>query len=81
MSRAPFLLPNARQGYKFGNQTMVDAVRMTACGARSKTGRWAKRRNTSPKKCDVSLPSQDRFSGAKSPARGERRGPAGAFNG
>ena len=26
MSRAPFLLPNVRQGYKYGDQTMVDAL-------------------------------------------------------
>lgn len=79
MSRAPFLLPGARQGYKFGNQTMVDAL--------SHDGLWCPFENWPmgeaaehiATKCEVSRAEQDRFS-AQSHQRAAAAWASGAFN-
>jgi acetyl-CoA C-acetyltransferase len=78
MSRAPYLLPGARQGYKYGNQTAVDSL--------VNDGLWCAFENCAmgdsadyiAAKCEISRADQDRFS-AQSHQRAAAAWVAGAF--
>src|SRR5436190_21096643 len=78
MSRAPFLLPGARQGFKYGNQTTHDAL--------IHDGLWCPFENCImgdsaeyiATKCEVSRAEQDRFS-AQSHQRAAAAWAGGAF--
>ena len=78
MSRAPFLLPNVRGGYKYGDQTAVDAL--------IRDGLWCPFENQAmgcaadyiAKSHDVSRLAQDRFA-AESHAKAAAAWEAGAF--
>ena len=78
MSRAPYLLPGARQGYKYGNQTTVDSL--------VNDGLWCAFENCAmgdsadyiAAKCEVSRADQDRFS-AQSHQRAAAAWASGAF--
>ncbi|MBA4187612.1 MAG: acetyl-CoA C-acyltransferase [Planctomycetaceae bacterium] len=78
MSRAPFLLPGVRQGYKYGDQTTQDAL--------IRDGLWCPFQNWAmgeaaehiATKCDVSRAEQDRFS-AQSHHRATVAWASGAF--
>ena len=78
MSRAPFLLQGVRQGYKYGNQTTVDAL--------INDGLWCPFENWPmgdaaahlATKCEVSRADQDRFS-AQSHQRAAAAWASGAF--
>jgi acetyl-CoA C-acetyltransferase len=79
MSRAPYLLPGARQGYKYGNQTAVDSL--------VNDGLWCAFENCAmgdsadyiAAKCEVTRQDQDRFS-AQSHQRAAAAWASGAFN-
>jgi acetyl-CoA C-acetyltransferase len=78
MSRAPYLLPGARQGYKYGNQTAVDSL--------VNDGLWCAFENCAmgdsadyiAAKCEISRADQDRFS-AQSHQRAAAGWASGAF--
>src|SRR6266545_1073735 len=78
MSRAPYLLQGARQGFKYGNQTTVDAL--------VSDGLWCAFENCAmgdsaeyiATKCEVSRADQDRFS-AQSHQRAAAAWASGAF--
>ncbi len=78
MSRAPYLLPGARQGYKYGNQTTVDSL--------VNDGLWCAFENCAmgdsadyiAAKCEISRAEQDRFS-AQSHHRAAAAWASGAF--
>ncbi len=79
MSRAPFLLPNVRAGYKYGDQTAKDSLLHDGlwCGFENwAMGEAAEHIAT---KCGVSRGDQDRFS-AQSHQRAAAAWAAGAFN-
>ncbi|MFN8548168.1 MAG: hypothetical protein U0527_09465 [Candidatus Eisenbacteria bacterium] len=44
MTNAPYLLPQARQGYRLGNSQLIDAMVNDGLGAPSRTGTWLCRR-------------------------------------
>jgi acetyl-CoA C-acetyltransferase len=78
MSRAPYLLPGARQGFKYGNQTAVDSL--------VNDGLWCAFENCAmgdsadyiAARCEVSRADQDRFS-AQSHQRAAAAWASGAF--
>jgi acetyl-CoA C-acetyltransferase len=78
MSRAPFLLQGVRQGYKYGNQSTVDAL--------VNDGLWCAFENCAmgdsadyiATKCEVSRQDQDRFA-AQSHQRAAAAWASGAF--
>jgi acetyl-CoA C-acetyltransferase len=78
MSRAPYLLPGARQGFKYGNQTAVDSL--------VNDGLWCAFENCAmgdsadyiAAKCEVTRADQDRFA-AQSHQRAAAAWASGAF--
>ena len=78
MSRAPFLLPGARQGYKYGNQTTLDALITDGLWCPFENWPMGEAAEHIATKCEVSRADQDRFA-AQSHQRAAAAWAAGAF--
>lgn len=78
MSRAPFLLPNVRQGYKYGDQKTVDALVHDGLWCPFQNWAMGEAAEHIASKCGVSRADQDRFS-AQSHQRAAAAWEAGAF--
>ncbi len=78
MSRAPFLLPGVRQGYKYGNQTAVDALITDGLWCPFENWPMGDAAEHIATKCEVSRADQDRFS-AQSHQRAAAAWASGAF--
>jgi acetyl-CoA C-acetyltransferase len=78
MSRAPFLLPNVRQGYKYGNQTTVDALVHDGLWCPFENWAMGEAAEHIATQCAVSRADQDRFA-AQSHQRAAAAWQAGAF--
>ena len=78
MSRAPFLLPGARQGYKYGNQTTLDALITDGLWCPFENWPMGEAAEHIATKCEVSRADQDRFS-AQSHQRAAAAWASGAF--
>ncbi len=78
MSRAPFLLPGARQGYKYGNQTTADALISDGLWCPFENWPMGEAAEHIATKCEVSRADQDRFS-AQSHQRAAAAWASGAF--
>jgi acetyl-CoA C-acetyltransferase len=78
MSRAPFLLPDVRQGYKYGNQTTFDALIHDGLWCPFENWPMGDAAELVATKCDVSRPDQDRFA-AQSHKRAAAAWASGAF--
>ena len=78
MSRAPFLLPGARQGYKYGDQKAVDALVHDGLWCPFENWPMGEAAEHIAAKCSVSRADQDRFS-AQSHQRAAAAWAAGAF--
>lgn len=78
MSRAPFLLPGARQGYKYGDQTMQDALVRDGLWCAIENWPMGDAAEHIASKCDVSRAEQDRFA-AQSHHRAAVAWSSGAF--
>jgi len=62
MSRAPYLLPNVRQGYRYGDQKLVDALVHDGLWCAFECCRWATQRSKSPRSARSRARSKNRFS-------------------
>jgi acetyl-CoA C-acetyltransferase len=62
MSNAPFLLPNARKGFKYGNQTAADALILDGLWCPFENCAMGDSADYIAAKCEVSRADQDRFS-------------------
>ena len=78
MSRAPFLLPGVRQGYKYGDQKTVDALIRDGLWCPFENWAMGEAAEHIAEKCDISRADQDRFS-AQSHQRAAAAWAAGAF--
>ena len=78
MSRAPFLLPGARQGYKYGNQTTLDALITDGLWCPFENWPMGDAAEHIATRCEVSRADQDRFS-AQSHRRAAAAWASGAF--
>ena len=78
MSRAPFLLPGVRQGYKYGDQKTVDALIRDGLWCPFENWAMGEAAEHVAEKCDISRADQDRFS-AQSHQRAAAAWAAGAF--
>ena len=78
MSRAPFLLLGARQGYKYGNQTTLDALITDGLWCPFENWPMGDAAEHIATKCEVSRADQDRFS-AQSHRRAAAAWASGAF--
>jgi acetyl-CoA C-acetyltransferase len=78
MSRAPFLLQGARQGYKFGNQTTADSLLQDGLWCAFENCAMGDSADYIATKCEVSRADQDRFS-AQSHQRAAAAWASGAF--
>jgi acetyl-CoA C-acetyltransferase len=79
MSRAPFLLPGVRQGYKYGDQTTQDALIRDGLWCAFENWAMGEAAEHIATTCDVSRTEQDRFS-AQSHHRATVAWSSGAFN-
>lgn len=79
MSRAPFLVPGVRQGYKYGDQTMQDALVRDGLWCAFQNWAMGEAAEHTATTCDVSRAEQDRFS-AQSHQRATVAWSSGAFN-
>lgn len=80
MSNAPFLLPNVRKGYKYGDQKAVDALVHDGLWCAFENWPMGEAAEHIAAKCSVSRADQDRFS-AQSHKRAAAAWEAGAFAG
>ena len=78
MSRAPFLLPAVRQGYKYGDQKTVDALVHDGLWCPFENWPMGEAAEHIAAKCGVTRPNQDRFS-AQSHQRAAAAWDAGTF--
>lgn len=78
MSRAPFLLPNVRAGYKYGDQTAKDALVHDGLWCAFENWAMGEAAEHIATKCGVSRADQDRFS-AQSHKRAAAAWESGAF--
>ncbi|HEY1186115.1 MAG TPA: acetyl-CoA C-acetyltransferase [Gemmata sp.] len=78
MSRAPFLLPGVRQGYKYGHQTTTDALISDGLWCAFENWAMGEAAEHTATACGVSRPDQDRFS-AQSHQRAAAAWANGAF--
>ncbi|MBN9119358.1 MAG: acetyl-CoA C-acetyltransferase [Planctomycetes bacterium] len=78
MSRAPFLLPGARTGFKYGNQTAVDALINDGLFCPFENWPMGEAAEHIAVKCEVSRAEQDRFA-AQSHQRAAAAWASGAF--
>ncbi len=78
MSRAPFLLPGVRQGYKYGDQTTQDVLIRDGLWCPFENWAMGEAAEHIATKCDVSRAEQDRFS-AQSHHRATVAWSSGAF--
>src|SRR5204863_9750337 len=62
MSRAPFLLPNVRNGYKYGDQKAVDALVHDGLWCPFENCAMGESAEYTAGKCEVTRADQDRFS-------------------
>jgi acetyl-CoA C-acetyltransferase len=62
MSRAPFLLPNVRNGYKYGDQTTVDSLVRDGLWCAFENWPMGNAAEHIATKCGISRADQDRFS-------------------
>jgi acetyl-CoA C-acetyltransferase len=79
MSRAPFLLPGVRQGYKYGDQKTVDALIHDGLWCAFENWPMGEAAEHIATKCSVSRLDQDRFS-AQSHQRAAAAWASGAFS-
>jgi len=79
MSRAPFLLPNARTGYKYGDQQVLDAMIHDGLWCAFEHCHMGESAEYIAEKFDVSRAEQDRFA-AQSQQRAAAAWEGGAFN-
>lgn len=79
MSRAPYLLPGARGGWKFGDQKAVDAMMHDGLWCAFENCHMGNSAEHIAVKCQVSRAEQDRFS-AQSQARAAAAWEKGLFN-
>ena len=61
MSNAPFLLPNARKGFKYGNQTVADALILDGLWCPFENCAMGDSADYIATKCEVTRADQDRF--------------------
>ncbi|MCU0703406.1 MAG: acetyl-CoA C-acetyltransferase [Fimbriiglobus sp.] len=80
MSRAPFLLPNVRGGYKYGDQTAKDSLIQDGLWCAFENWPMGEAAEHIATKCAVSRADQDRFS-AQSHQRAAAAWANGAFGG
>jgi acetyl-CoA C-acetyltransferase len=78
MSRAPFLLPAVRQGYKYGDQKTIDALIHDGLWCPFENWAMGEAAEHIAAKCGISRAEQDRFS-AQSHQRAAAAWSAGAF--
>ncbi|MCS6863668.1 MAG: acetyl-CoA C-acetyltransferase [Gemmataceae bacterium] len=78
MSRAPFLLPGVRHGYKYGNQTTVDALLHDGLWCPFENCAMGDSADYIAAKCGISRAEQDRFA-AQSHQRAAAAWTDGAF--
>src|SRR5262245_746922 len=78
MSRAPFLLPNVRSGYRYGDQKAVDALIHDGLWCAFENWHMGEAAEHIATKCNVSRGDQDRFS-AQSHRRAAAAWERGAF--
>lgn len=78
MSRAPFLLPNVRNGYKYGDQTAKDSLVHDGLWCAFENWAMGEAAEHIASKCSVSRADQDRFS-AQSHKRAAAAWESGAF--
>jgi acetyl-CoA C-acetyltransferase len=78
MSRAPFLLPGVRQGYKYGDQKTVDALNHDGLWCAFENWAMGEAAEHIATKCAVTRNDQDRFS-AQSHQRAAAAWTSGAF--
>jgi acetyl-CoA C-acetyltransferase len=78
MSRAPFLLPNVRTGYKYGDQTAKDSLVQDGLWCAFENWAMGEAAEHIATKCGVSRADQDRFS-AQSHKRAAAAWESGAF--
>jgi acetyl-CoA C-acetyltransferase len=78
MSRAPFLLPNVRAGYRYGDQKAVDALIQDGLWCAFENWHMGEAAEYIATKCGVSRGEQDRFS-AQSHRRAATAWERGAF--
>jgi acetyl-CoA C-acetyltransferase len=78
MSRAPFLLPGVRQGYKYGDQKTVDALINDGLWCAFENWAMGEAAEHIASKCSVTRADQDRFS-AQSHQRAAAAWASGAF--
>jgi acetyl-CoA C-acetyltransferase len=78
MSRAPFLLPGVRQGYKYGDQKTVDALVNDGLHCPFENWPMGEAAEYTAVKCSISRADQDRFS-AQSHQRAAAAWASGAF--
>lgn len=78
MSRAPFLLQGVRQGYKYGNQTTIDALINDGLWCAFENWAMGEAAEHIATKCEVSRADQDRFA-AQSHQRAAAAWASGAF--
>jgi acetyl-CoA C-acetyltransferase len=78
MSRAPFLLPGVRHGYKYGNQTTVDALLHDGLWCPFENCAMGDSADYIAVKCGISRAEQDRFA-AQSHQRAAAAWASGAF--
>ena len=79
MSRAPFLLPNVRGGYKYGDQTAVDALIRDGLWCAFENWPMGHAAEHTADSCGLSRAEQDRFS-AQSHQRAAAAWASGAFD-
>lgn len=78
MSRAPFLLPNVRGGYKYGDQTAKDSLVLDGLWCAFENWAMGEAAEHIATKCGVNRADQDRFS-AQSHKRAAAAWESGAF--
>jgi len=78
MSRAPFLLPNVRGGYKYGDQTAKDALILDGLWCSFENWPMGNAAEHTASSCGISRSEQDRFS-AQSHHRAASAWASGAF--
>jgi len=79
MSRAPYLLPNARAGYKYGDQTAKDSLLHDGLWCSFENWAMGEAAEHIASKCGIGRADQDRFS-AKSHQRAAAAWASGAFH-
>src|SRR5262249_47047163 len=78
MSQAPYLVPGARAGYKFGDQKLVDALIHDGLWCPFENWHMGEAAEHIAKKCEVSREDQDHFA-AQSHLRATAAWESGAF--